>query len=90
MGIRIKMTRLLVECTKSPSVVYASGSTVAECLNNLLEKHPEARQCFFDRRGGLIINISVNKQEFISHKDKLGLPVKEGDEIYLFNVLGGG
>jgi len=84
MGIRIKMARHLMECTKSPSIVYASGSTVGECLNNVLEKYPEAKKCFFDRRGGLIINISVNKQELISHKDKLDLPVKEGDEIYLF------
>ena len=90
MGIRIKMTRLLMECTKSPSIVYASGSTVGECLDNVLEKYPGAKKCFFDRRGGLIINISVNKQEFISHKDKLDLPVKEGDEIYLLNVVGGG
>ena len=90
MGIRIKLTRLLVECTRSPSVVYASGNTVRECLNDLLEQYPEARQCFFDRKGGLIINISINRQEFISHKDKLNLPVKEGDEIHLLNVLGGG
>jgi molybdopterin converting factor small subunit len=89
-SIRIKMARLLMECTKSPSVVYASGSTVGECLNNVLEKYPQAQKCFFDRRGGLIINISVNKQEFISHKDKLDLAVKEGDEIYLLSVVGGG
>jgi len=90
MSNRIKMTRLLAECARSPSVVYVSGSTVGECLNNLLGKYPEARQYFFDRGGRLIINISINRKEFINHKEKLDLPVKEGDEISLFQVLGGG
>ena len=90
MNIRVRLTRLLAECTKSPSMVYVNGHTIGDCLNNLVEKYPDSRQCFFDRNGGLIINISVNRQKFISHKDQLSLPVKEGDEIELLNVVAGG
>ncbi len=70
--------------------IDVAGSTVGECLDALLKKHPELKPRVFDLRGMLPkgINIYVNGEAV--YPDPLARSVRDGDKIHLaYIVLGG-
>ena len=70
--------------------IGVAGSTVGECLDALLRKHPELRPRIFNTRGKLLkgINIYVNGEAV--YPDPLEKTVRDGDKIHLaYIVLGG-
>ena len=90
MTVRIIMPQLLREYTKSQSIVEVNGNTVSECLDNLIRQYPHAERWLFDRNGILLVLIRINEETTIRHKEGLNKPVKNGDELHIFNILGGG
>jgi molybdopterin converting factor small subunit len=70
--------------------IDVTGSTVGECLDALLKKHPELKPRVFSRQGKLPkgLNIYVNGENV--NRDPLAKPVRDGDTIHLaYIVLGG-
>ena len=91
MGISIKMTELLRQYTNSQGTVEVNGSTVGDCLDDLIRQYPDTKKWLFDRNGILLVFIRVNNEETaIHHRESLSRPVTDGDELYLYLVLGGG
>lgn len=90
MSIKITIPQLLREYTKSQGIVEVNGNTVGECLDDLIRQYPDTKRWLFDRNGVLLVLIRINEDETIRHRKGLNKPVKNGDELYIFNILGGG
>ena len=90
MSIRVKMTELLRQYTNSQGTVEVNGSTVSECLDDLIKQYPDTKKWLFDRNGILLVLIRINEETTIRHRESLNRPVADDDELYLFLILGGG
>jgi len=88
MSIRIKMSQILRQFTEDQDTVEASGSTVGECLDDLVRQFPEIKKGLFDKNGILLVLILING-EAVYQKD-LNKPVANGDELHLIRIVGGG
>jgi sulfur carrier protein ThiS len=89
MGIKVRMSPLLARYVNSQSPVEINGDTVDECLKNLEKQFPKLR--LFEKDGRLLsyLIVSVNK-EVISPEELITRPVKDGDELSLMLMIGGG
>jgi molybdopterin converting factor small subunit len=77
----------LVENSQS---VRVDGHTVGECLNDLIKRFPRLNGLIFDRRGKLNTGLSAYLNGTSAHVDQLSSPVRDGDKIYIINLLVGG
>ncbi len=69
----------------------ASGGTVGECLNDVVQQYPKLKPLLFNAKNGKLhsyLDVFVNKKS--SHPLGLDKPVSNGDELYIFNIIVGG
>ena len=71
-------------------LVEVKGNTVGECLNNLVKEFPDAKKHFFSREGILFENISIYVNGENTYPEQLAKPVKDGDELNILVLIGGG
>ncbi len=90
MNIRINVSSILLQHTNGQQVIEVNGSTVGQCLEHLVEQFPGIEQGLFDKNGKLhhFINIYVNEES--AYPEELAKLVKEGDELHIVFLLGGG
>jgi len=76
--------------TDNMRVVEVKGSTVGECLNHLFKQFPGMKKQLFSRGDNLFeyIIISVNGES--AYPEQLTKPVKDGDELNILLLIGGG
>ena len=81
---------LLYGYENCPTQVIASGSTVGECLQDLVKQVPAIKREIFDEDG----NISIGTWVFLNKKstfpNEFTAEVKDGDVIDLMPVMAGG
>lgn len=90
MSVTIKVYAILDKYTDGEQVIEVNGSTVGQCLAQLVEKHPDIKEALFDKNGKLLdyINIYVNRKR--PYPELLDKQVKDGDDILLAVAIGGG
>ncbi len=90
MAIKINIHPALQHFTNDLNVVEINGSTVGQCLDQLIRQFPGISTEGFYKNGKLsqFVEIYVN-QERVAH-DGLAIPTKDGDEIHIVLMLGGG
>ena len=90
MSIKINIASYLKPLTKNTEVVEVNGSTVGECLNHLVKQFPRMEKMLFDKNGELFgyVGIYVNAED--AYPEELAKPVKDGDELYILYIIGGG
>ena len=90
MSIKVHIHKSHRQFTDGHSVVDINGKTVGECLDNLINKHPDIKEKLFDKKGNLlnVIEIYVNLES--AYPNELVKKVSDGDEIYLTAKLAGG
>jgi len=94
MSIKINIDPILYDFTDThevaEDVVEASGNTVGECLQYLVTQFPEIKKVLFDKEGELLryLDIYVNLES--AYPEDLAKPVKDGDEIDIIPMIGGG
>lgn len=88
MSIKLRISPLLSRYIDNQRIVEVNGDTVDECLKHLEKQFSKLK--LFEKDGRLLsyLNIYINK-ELISRKE-LDKPVKDGDEIYIMLMIGGG
>jgi molybdopterin converting factor small subunit len=71
-------------------VLEASGSTVGECIEQLIAQHPALGELIFYRDGQLqtFIEIYVNRKA--AYPGELSRKVEDGDDIHLTMTIAGG
>ena len=71
-------------------VVEVSGSTVGECINHLVKQFPDMKKQLFTKTGSLFENIIISVNGKSAYPEQLAKPVKDGDELSVVFIIGGG
>ena len=90
MSVKINIHPFLSQHTNNQDVVEVNGSTVGQCLEQLVARFPELRQWLFEKNGKLnrLVEIYVNMES--SYPEELAKPVKDGDELHIVIIISGG
>jgi len=90
MSISIEIPYSLQSLTDNTAIVEVNGSTVGECLEQLATRFSRIRKLLFDKDGKLDMfgDIYVNGESF--YPQGLARSVKDGDELYIAVLVGGG
>lgn len=90
MSIEIKIPSLFARYTSQQQVARVNGSTVGECLEDLVGQFPDLKKVLFTRDGRLHYYIDVRVNMESAYPEKLAKPVKKGDTIHLIPIISGG
>ena len=90
MSIKIDIPSYLQPYTNSMEVVEVNGSTVGGCLNHLVKQFPSIDKMLFAKNGKLhgYVGIYVNRED--AYPEQLAKPVRDGDELDIQYIIGGG
>ncbi|MBI2328420.1 MAG: MoaD/ThiS family protein [Chloroflexi bacterium] len=90
MSIKVDIPSYLQPLTNDTDAVQVKGRTVGQCLNHLIEQFPGMGKMLLDKDGALFdyVNIYLNGED--AYPDELAKPIKDGDELYILYIIGGG
>ena len=90
MSVKISIPSYLQPYTNDKEVVEVNGGTVKECLDRLVEQFAGMKKMLFTKEGKLLDYVSIYVGGEFAYADELAQPVKDGDELQLLYILGGG
>ncbi len=90
MSVKVSVSQAMTEYSTGQRLGEVNGTTVGECLDQLVIKVPNFKRWLFDENGNLheYVDIFVNKES--AFPNPLLSPVKDGDELYIMSLIGGG
>ena len=90
MSISVNIHPYLYHLTNNQDVVEVDGTTVGECLEDLIKQFPDIERALFNKYGKLLnyVDIYVNLRS--SYPEELAKPVNDGDEIQIVLMIAGG
>jgi len=90
MSVRVKIHQTLRHLTNGQGTVEVNGNTVGECFYDLVQQFPGMKTRLFDKKGKFLnyVDIYVNLES--SYPEELTKPVKDGDELSITIIIGGG
>lgn len=90
MSVTTNLHPSLQHLTNGQAVVKVKGKTVGQCLDNLFRQFPEIKPWLFDKKDRLrnYVDIYVNQES--AYPEELAHPVKDGDELHITMIIGGG
>ena len=80
----------LKQYTDNQEVVEVNGSTVGECLSDLLKQFPGIEKGIFDEHGQLINYVYFFINGKSAYPTDLAKPIRDGDELTIALLLAGG
>ena len=90
MSIKVNIPSYLKPYTNDAQVVEVDGSTVNECLDNLVKQCPGIKEMLFTKEDKLLDYVNINIDGEFAYGDELAKPVKDGDELHIVYIIGGG
>jgi len=90
MSIKINIPSYMQSFTNNMRVVEVNGSTVGECLKHLVKQFPGIKEQLFSKNGNLFENITISVNGESAYPEQLAKPVKDGDELNILLIIGGG
>ncbi len=87
MAVRIKLN-LPLQRMAGREVVDATGSTVKECLEDLIRQIPGSKSELFQEDGEFSLLVLLNNEPL--PQQNLDFPVKDRDELWLLSIVSGG
>ena len=88
--IKINIPSYMKSFTNKMEVVEVSGSTVGKCLNLLVKQFPQMKKQLLSKHGNLFENIIISVNGESAYPEQLVKPVKDGDELNILFIIGGG
>ena len=90
MGIKINIHPALQHFANDLGVVEVDDSTVGQCLDQLIRQFPAIGSEGFYKNGKLnqFIDVYLNRERV--DPNDLATPTKDGDEIHIVILIGGG
>jgi molybdopterin converting factor small subunit len=90
MSIEVHIHQALRHLTNKQAKVEVKGTTVGECLNDLVREFPGVKSKIFGKDGKLLnyVDIFVNLES--SYPEELAKPVKDGDSLHITLIISGG
>ena len=90
MGITVNIPQFLQHLANDVTVINSSGSTVGECLKDLVRNFPQLEPLLFNKNGELLNYLEIFINGETAYPDELSKPVVDGDTIQIVNVIVGG
>ena len=90
MSVTINLHPNLYHFTNDQAVVEVNGSTVGQCLADLVKQFPQIRQGLFGKDGKLLNYVDIYVNQESSYPEELAKPVKDGDELHITLIIAGG
>ena len=90
MTVRINVRPGMQHLTSNRDVVEVNGSTVGECLSQLVKRFPSVKDELFDKDGNVLSYVDIYVNGKSSYPEELAKPVSDGDELYILRAIGGG
>ena len=90
MSVNVHIHTTHRQFTNGLKVVSVEGSTVGECLIQLIKQFPGMEKALFAKKDQLLKNVEIYLNRESAYPNELGNPVKDGDEIHLVVMLAGG
>jgi len=90
MSIEVKISSIFLRHTNNQKVARVKGSTVGECLDNLVKQFPDLKPALFDKTGRLRRHIDIYVNDESTYPKELAKPVKDGDKLHVILVIAGG
>ena len=88
--IKINIPSYMQSFTNNAGVVEVNGSTVGKCLSHLVKQFPGIKKRLFSKNGDLFENIIISVNGASAYPEQLAKPVKDGDELNILFIIGGG
>jgi molybdopterin converting factor small subunit len=90
MRIRVNLYTNLQQYTGGRNQVFVNGTTIGECLKDLVQQYPDIGPVLFDDKGELnsIVYVSVNMNSV--NPEKLNREIRENDELFIILIIAGG
>lgn len=88
MGVKIKLNLAFQELAGSKEKVEVQGSTVKQCLEDLIKRYPKVKYWLFDGQGSLQSLVLLDNEPI--RQEELDRPVTENNELWILNILEGG
>jgi molybdopterin converting factor small subunit len=90
LSVTVNIHQALRQITNNQATVEVAGTTVGECLTELVQRFPEIKSKLFGKNGKLLnyIDIYVNAES--AYPEELAKPVKNGDKLSITLMLAGG
>ena len=90
MSITVNIHQALRHLTNKQATVSVRGTTVGECLHDLIQQFPGIESKLLDKRGKLhnYVDIYVNSDS--AYPDELAKPVNDGDTLSITLMIAGG
>ena len=90
MSIKIDIPSYLQPFTNNNKVVEVNGSTVGECLNNLVKQFPGIEKKLFSKGNKLYEDVGIYVNGEDAYLERLAKRVQDGDELHILYIVAGG
>jgi molybdopterin converting factor small subunit len=90
MSIEVKIASIFLRYTNDQKVARVKGSTVGECLNQLVKQFPDLKPALYDKTGQLRRYVDIYINDESAYPEELAKPVKNGDKLSLLMLIAGG
>jgi len=90
MSIKVHLYSGLKEFANGQNVAEVQGSTIGECLADLVEQFPRMKRELFDENGKLVDHVFVSINMKSAYREELTKLVDSEDELYIIRVIAGG
>lgn len=90
MSIKVHLYSGLKEFANGQNVAEVQGSTIGECLADLVGQFPRMKRELFDENGKLVDHVFVSINMKSAYREELTKLVDSEDELYIIRVIAGG
>ena len=90
MGVKISIPWFLQRASNGAKITEVQGSNVGDCLKRLTERFPLLEKELFDKQGKLSPHIDIYVDGQSVYSEGLAKPVKDGSELSILFIVGGG
>ena len=90
MSVKVHLYSSLRRYADNKGIVEVDGSTVEECLQDLVRQFPSISSVLFDEAGKSLDKVFVSINLESTYREKMDAPVKESDDVYLILIVAGG
>ena len=90
MSVKVHLYSGLQYYTRDQHIIEVNGSTVGDCLADLVKRYPEISASIFEENGQLqnTVFVSINLES--PYPEPLTKTLKAGDDLYVILVVAGG
>jgi len=90
MSVEVNLSANLALYTGKQEKLETSGSTVGECLQDVIRQFPAVRSAIFDREGKVHRYLELFVNQTAIQPSEIDIPVRDGDIIHVILIIAGG